>query len=343
MSEPEESTDFQLEWLVRGHLDRAAEQFDPRPLFSRLTSNRPDSKTRSAPLIARRRPARAIWRIVGLASAASLLVAAAASFLRERPVQAKGATVVQEARQAHSIPVDRCYLVEVRRESPVAAELAPNSPQVRLTRLWTRGDRFWVESARADQRWAWGRDKEDRFWIAFGPHTAVRMGADEVPPWLNLYCDLHSLNVERWLGEVLDRFDLTRETDSSESDSLTIRITAKARAFEIPPPVPSIDRAEIEVDAQTRVIRRMVVRRVWKGEPFATVTYSLLETDALDPTDYQVEGHLSDPSEIFTRDHEPQRRKELLARWFGGRPGRTLQGLERPKSPEIPDPERTSR
>ena len=53
-----------------------------------------------------------------------------------------------------------------------------------MTRLWTRGDRFWVESARPGQRWAWGRDEANRFWVAFGPHTAVSLEADEVPYWL---------------------------------------------------------------------------------------------------------------------------------------------------------------
>ena len=206
---------------------------------------------------------------------------------------ARGETVVREARRAHSMPIDRCYLVEVRRESSVVAELSPTTPQVRVTRLWSRGDRFWVESARPDQRWAWGRDDANRFWIAFGPHTAVRMEPDEVPYWLNLYCDLHSLNVEQLLGEVLSRFELTRETGPGDSGSSTIRILATA-PIELRP-FPSIRTIELEIDAETRVIRRMVVRRVLNGQPFATVTYTLAETDALDPANYQLEGHLDGP------------------------------------------------
>jgi hypothetical protein len=323
MNESERPSDFDIEGLVRQHLDREAERIDPRALFASVLAELPASRVAPA--------GRRTVRWVAVAVAASLLVASAAFFWRDRTVLAKGETVVREARQAHSVPIDRCYLVEVRRESSLAAELAPNLPQVRVTRLWTRGDRFWVESARTDQRWAWGRDVANRFWIAFGPHTALRMEPNEVPDWLNLYCDLHSLNVEQLLGDVLNRFDLTRETSASSSDASTIRVTARARDRDIPRPVPSIEGAEIEIDAETRVIRRMVVRRVWKGEPFATVTYSLLETDALDPAVYQVEGHLSDPSEIFTRDHEPQRRKELLGRWFGARAGRGLRTIEPPK------------
>jgi hypothetical protein len=206
------------------------------------------------------------------------------------------------------------------------AELSPANPPVRQTRLWTRGDRFWIESAHPEQRWAWGRDESNRFWIAFGSHAAVRMEADEIPYWLNVYCDLHSLNFEKWLGEVLNRYELTRETKPGDADvsTIVVRARAKAKARIATPQFPSIGSAELEIDAETRVVRRMVVRRVLNGEPFATVTYTLAETDARDPAEYRLEGHVSDASEIFTRENKPERRRELLARWFGPRNMRRL-------------------
>jgi hypothetical protein len=323
MIEPDSPTDLEIERLVRASLDRASEQVDPRPLFERIAGE-------SRP--ARRRKSTYPWRWAGMAAAALVLVAICFPILRQdRKVLAKGETVVREARQAHLQPIDRCYLVEVRRESSLAAEVAPNLPSVRQTRLWTRGDRFWVESVHPDQRWAWGRDEANRFWIAFGPHAAVRYEADEVPDRIKIYCDLHSLNLERWLGDVLDRFDLTREEVPADEDASTIRIKAKAR--NVVAIGPAVQSAELEVDAETRVIRRMVVRRVWDGEPLATVTYSLSETDALDPADYQVEGHLVEPFGIFTRDHDPQRRKELATRWFGNRAARPPRPLESSRRP----------
>jgi hypothetical protein len=322
MTEPDSPTDLEIERLVRASLDRASERVDPRPLFDRIAAG---SRSR------RRKPAYP-WRWAGLGAAALVLIGVCFPIVRQdRRVLAKGETVVREAREAHLQPIDRCYLVEVRRESSLAAEIAPNLPQVRQTRLWTRGDRFWVESVRPDQRWAWGRDEANRFWISFGPHAAIRYEADEVPDWLNLYCDVHSLNVERWLGDVLDRFDLTREDVPADEDASTIRIKAKAR--DVVAIGPGVQSAELEVDAETRVIRRMVVRRVMNGEPLATVTYSLSETDALDPAVYEAEGHLVDPSEISTRDHNSQRRKELVARWFGNRPGRWTRPLDPSKRP----------
>jgi hypothetical protein len=43
-------------------------------------------------------------------------------------------------------------------------------------------------------------------------------------------------------------------------------------------------------------------------EPLQRGTDTLAETDALDRAEYRLEGHLSDPFEIFTRENKPERR-----------------------------------
>ena len=324
MNRLDPQADLEVERLVRAHLERGAETIDPRPAFEKIQKSLAAPSLDSVAEFGHRPKsrARAAWKWAGAVAAAAAVITGFVLLVQERTALAKGETVVREARRAHLLPIDRCYLVEIKRESSLVAELSPASPQVRQTRLWTRGDRFWVESVRPVQRWAWGRDEANRFWIAFGPHTAVRMEADEIPFWLNVYCDLHSLNFEKWLAEVLNRFELTRDTKHGDADSSTIVVRAKAKARAKIPQSPSVESAELEIDAETRVVRRMVVRRVLNGAPFATVTYTLAETDALDPADYQVEGHLSEPSEIYTRENKPERRKELLARWFGPGSGR---------------------
>jgi hypothetical protein len=328
MIRPDDRTDLDVECLIRAHLDRSAEMIDPRPLFGKITLSLAGPSSERLPEVVRVRAVRAAWKWAGAAAAVAALITGFVALMHEPTALAKGETVVREARRAHLLPIDRCYLVEVKRESALVVELSPGNPQVRQTRLWTRGDRFWVESVRPEQRWAWGRDEANRFWIAFGPHTAVRMEAGEVPFWLNVHCDLHSLNFEKWLGEVLNRFELTRETKPGDADSSTIVVRAKAKARPAIKQYPVVSSAELEIDAQTRVVRRMVVRRVSNGEPFATVTYTLAETDALDPAEYQLEGHLREPFEIYTRENNPERRKELLVRWFGPRSGRRFSTPE---------------
>jgi hypothetical protein len=328
MSRPDSPADRNVERLVRAHLERTAETIDPRPLFGKIQQGLAPVSRRSVPIVGHRPGIRAVWKWAAAAAAVAAVITGFALLLQEQTALAKGETVVRQARRAHLLPIDRCYLVEVRRESSLVAELSPGNPQVRQTRLWTRGDRFWVESVRPEQRWAWGRDEANRFWIAFGPHTAVQMDADEIPFWLNVYCDLHSLNFEKWFGEVLNRFELSREAKTGDADSSTIVVRARAKARASMPQHSYVGSAELEIDAETKVIRRMVVRRLLNGDPFATVTYSLAETDSLDPADYQVEGHVSDPSEIYTRENGPERRKELLARWFDRRPGRPFPARE---------------
>ncbi len=56
---------------------------------------------------------------------AAALVVVVGFLLQNRTALARGDVVVREARQAHTMPIDRCYLVEVRRESSMAAELSP--------------------------------------------------------------------------------------------------------------------------------------------------------------------------------------------------------------------------
>ena len=331
MNQPEHQADLDVERLVRAGLERSAETIDPRALFGRIEQSLSTLSSQGSPEFGRRRVFRAAWKWAGGLAAAAAIVIGFAVLMHERTALAKGETVVREARRAHRLPIDRCYLVEVRRESSLVAELSPASAQVRQTRLWTRGDRFWVESVRPEQRWAWGRDEANRFWIAFGPHTAVRLEAGEVPFWLSVHCDLHSLNFEKWLGEVLARFELTRETKAGDADSSTIVVRATAKARPAVSQYPTVSSAELEIDAQTRVVRRMVVRRVSSGEPFATVTYTLAETDALDPADYQLEGHLVEPYEIYTRENHPERRRDLLNRWFAPRSGRRFPMLEQVK------------
>ncbi len=286
------------------------------------------SRSTGVPLLATPRSERVAWKWAGAAAvAAAVVIGAVALFLQERTALAKGETVVREARQAHAMPIDRCYLVEVRRESSLVAELSPADPQVRQTRLWTRGDRFWVESVRPEQRWAWGRDEANRFWIAFGPHTAVRIEAGEVPFWLNVYCDLHSLNFEKWLGEVLNRFELTRETKARRRGLVDHRGSRHGPRH--------VRRAVSRSPYRRARDRRPDAGRAPYGRPadlerrpFATVTYTLAETDCARSDRLPARGASAEPFEIYSATTIRSGARRLLARWFGPRSGRRFRTLE---------------
>jgi hypothetical protein len=290
--------DDRLESLVRAHLDRRAESVDPRPLFARVQAS------------LGRRP-RAARRWAWPMAAAAAVMAAFLLWQGRAPAQASAARLVEEARKAHHLPLDRCYLVELRPESGLLDEAAPAQPP-RTTHLWTRGDRFWVEAVGPRLTVSWGRDDKGRVWMAFGPRRAVRVEPDEVPRWLAVHCDTLTLRPETLLNEVLAHFELTREASAGDAATQVVRATRK-----FPHPFASLRSAVLEIDAETKVIRRLTLERMRQGRLVATVTYTLAETRVLDDGKYELEGHLVEPYEVYTREYRPERRQVYLGRWFG--------------------------
>lgn len=299
-------SDDQLEALVRGALEREAEGIDPRPRLARLER----ALAENAP------PRRRSWRRLGawgLGTAAALLLA----FLlgqHSGPAQASPQELIQEARKTYQLPLDRCYLIEIRKETELPGEANPLGSEVKVHRLWTRGDRFWIESANPKLRWAWGQDERGSVWLAFGPHRAVRLDRDEVPRWLSWNCELLSFRPQKLLDDVLRDFDLRREVAGDNLASLTQTVSATLKAGHWHPTVRA---ARLELDAETKVVRKLVVERTRLGQFVATVTYTLIETQTQEDAKYALEGHLTAPYEIYARDHQPEKRVELLTRWYG--------------------------
>ena len=314
--------DDQFDALLRDQLDRQAEQVDPRPLFHAImarstTRGGPGSTAASAPLAPAAPP-----RKTSLARAARFLASAAALAaclllgLYLAPAWQAHATaeeLVREARVAHRQPLDRCYLVELRASS-LLDERAPQRDAFRTNRLWTRGDRFWMESANPTARWAWGRDNRGGMWIAaFGGRAGVRLDADEVPRSLDAACDVMSMRPDTLLDDVLRDFDLRREPSAADAPGVRV-IDAALKPGHTHP---TVGAARIELDAETRVIRRLVLHRTRGGQPVATVTYTLVDTVPQDDGKYDVGGHLLPPGEVYTRDRNPDRRREILRLWLG--------------------------
>ncbi|MFO0879106.1 MAG: hypothetical protein U0840_17315 [Gemmataceae bacterium] len=288
-----------LDALIRDHLDRQAETIDPRPHLVRL-------QRRLHPTPARR--ARWAWPL----AAAAAVMAAFLLWQGRAPAQASAESLLRETRQTYHLPLDRCYRVELEPVGTLADD--PPLAVFRTTRLWTRGDRFFVESVGPRLRWAWGRDEAGQIWMALGSRRGVRIDPDEVPRWLQLQCDLLTLRPEPLLGEILAHFHLHRETSVDETGSTREVIHATRRFL---PRLASLRSATLEIDPDSKVLRRLTLERVRQGNLVARVRYTLVETQPLDPARYDLAGHLDDDHEVYTRDHRPQRRLVFLKRWFG--------------------------
>lgn len=301
-----------LDAAIRARLDRAAEGIDPRPLFARIVPAEVRQPGGSHPPLARK------WRFAGylggVAVAAGLAFVFFGGLFYAKPEPATAEGLVRDAQQAHHQPVDRCYLVEVRRESDAADESRRVTALSPTTRLWTRGDRFWIESANPNQRWAWGRDERGGVWLAFGvvQSRGVRLDPDEVPRSLEQASDLYSMQLETLLSNIRRDFTLTREP---LPDGPGVLISAALKPGRHSPTLRS---ATLELDAETKVVRKVVLNRVLNGQPFATVTYTLVETGTQDDAKYQLEGHLPPGSPVLSRTTLPRLRDEVLRKFFGG-------------------------
>jgi len=206
------------------------------------------------------------------------------------------------------MPLERCYLVDIEHEATDEGLAAFGEP--RLMRVMTREDRFWVEVSRGEHRWAWGRDEAGMTWLMLGPKWGMRIAADETAVPLARLGDTYSLQVDTLLGNLLRDFDLYREPAADPAAQIV-------RAEPRPGAKPAwLRRAVLEIDRETKVLRRLVLSKVWPKRS-VTVTFTLADSTPGDDARYRLEGHLTAPYQIFDSTSNPDLRREILLRWFG--------------------------
>jgi len=313
-----------IERLLAEHLRRQAEALNVELLLSRIRGTmavEPEvsAKATVTPSLTLQAPRRLrlFGKILAWTGGTVAIFALAFAFLfGGRPEPLRAATpqeLLQEAQKTHHLPLDRCYLVEFQREVDANEEPSPMAVASRTTRLWTRGDRFWIEGNHPRFRFAWGRDENGIIWISPGPKRGVRIDPEEAPRWLTMNCDISELRPEHLLNELLRDFDLTREAGSSPAVQV-IRAELKPGRW-----TPALRSAVVELDTETKALRRVVLRRQPSGGRTVTTTYTLVETATQNDDRYRLEGHLVDPFEIYSTENQPQRRRDVLTLLFGPR------------------------
>jgi hypothetical protein len=323
MNEPTSLPPDPLERLLVEHLDREASRLDAGSVLSRIRSTMA-VESLPAPVSPAPAPAAPVSRsyrwlrwIGGLATAACLFLAGGFFWNTDQPLKASSPqALLQEAQKTLHQPVYRCYLVEVQRKTDLTDDSNPFVSFSRQTRLWTRGDRFWIESSfpkAPNIRNYWGRDEQGTTWMTFGPREGVLFQPSETPRWLQVYGDLCSMQPDRLLAEVLRDFDLDREAAPDGSASHTIKATLKPGRWH-----PALKEAVLELDAETKALRRVTLRRVPVEGVNLTTTYTLLETKNQDEVEYPLDGR-EGKREFYTADYKPERRQQLLVPLFGQR------------------------
>ncbi|MCE9531854.1 MAG: hypothetical protein K8T89_12125 [Planctomycetes bacterium] len=259
-----------LDRMLGDHLDRQARGIDPAPLMDRI------QKTMAAedppvPVVAPKRSYRWLRWSAGLATAACLVVAVLVFQKSDQPLRASPQALLQETQKTFHQPVYRCYLVEVQRETNLTDESNPFVAPQRRTVLWTRGDRFWMETTfpgmpgMPPRRNFWGRDEQGTIWMTtFASREGALITPAETPRWLSVYSDLCSMQPDRLIAEVLRDFDLRREEATEGSPIHIITADLKPGRWH-----PALKGAVLELDSETKVLRRVVLQRAsgprWGG------------------------------------------------------------------------------
>jgi hypothetical protein len=242
------------------------------------------------------------------ALAASLLVGVFLLF-SGGSIQASPRDLVERARSVHAKPIDRCYVVRVE----IPPEVRKHFPRFdfdRESRLWTRGDRYFVELPNGHS--FWGRDEAKRVWFVPTPDAAVQFDDDEVPAVLQEFLNIRAVNLADLLAEVLADCDLTWANNVDVANDVR-RVYAVGRD-----PSRSLRGAVIDVDKDTNVVRRLAIDRQLFRDPRAkvSITFTLADTSPQELSQYTAAGHLKPGAPILDRSHKVAR-IGLLTRHLG--------------------------
>lgn len=300
-----------IDGLVRDHLDRMADSVDG-PAFLQQVRGRMVSRTRQPWW---NRPTR---RAAMVATAASL---AGAGLLWFWPTpEATADELIREAKAALAVqPRDRHYTIETVWEDWIAAKF----PALRLpsrAELWTRGDAFWLEKVGPASHLStpirsWGRDPAGRLWVSPNPRVCLILEPEDIPEPLALITDFYRLEMESLLGEVLARFQLSREPGPGS----LVRVIARPRPVHFGGRAnPRLREIRLLVEPHERTVREVVVERNASHQLGATVTFTLVETTDLPSERYEYNAHIEPETRVFDLGRlRPPRREQLLRLHLG--------------------------
>jgi hypothetical protein len=257
-----------------------------------------------SPLRRRRR-----WLLTAAIALAASILFAVFLLIAGSPVQASPRNVVERARNVHQVPTDRCYSVKVAVPLEVRRQF-PRFDFDRDSRLWTRGDRYFVELP--GDNGVWGRDEQNRVWFVPTPDAGARFDDNEVPAVFREFLNVRAVRLDELLDEVLAECELTWATNVDVPSDVR-RVYAIGRNDER-----WLRHAIIDVDKETNVIQRLALDRQLFRDPRAkvSVTFMLIDTSAQDISRYSAEGHLKPGAPIHDRRH-PAVRMGLMLRHLG--------------------------
>lgn len=304
--------------LIREHLDLEARTVDAEAMLRRVRPVSPSSRP------AHERRSRWSWFASGMAIAASIALVIAIAL--PAPKVATAAELVSDAQSTHNRGLDRCYQLTIEIETG-AIRMLDLPPIVRTSKVWTRGDQFYLETTPPNPRQpplVWGQDATGRVWVAISPKAGLLFEPDEINEPVATACELMSLRTVSLLSQLLADFDLSRTDAGKSGEPYRVEAVFKRPTGGMPPKVREV---RLDLDPRSKEIRKAVLKRNVPAPPGGfhalTLTFDLIETADLPANVYTLGGHLDIGANIFDR-RDPHRKmrtafREELIRRFGER------------------------
>lgn len=307
MNEKQPIPDDEVERLVRDHLQREEQAVNAGAVLAGVRSRLAAQIVATVPSPTRPSRVRRWAGRAALAMAASILVAILWALPVATP-QASAETLVRQLQQVHARPVELCYSREESNPPALDDKLLPPLPVE--ARIWTRGDRFFMETVLPNGRTStWGRDAEGRVWFAPQPRVGFQFEAHDVPLGLARMCDMRSMNLDTLLSQVLANFDLQRKDAGSGLQVVEARPRPEQQFL-------PIRFVRLEIDSQKKILRKLEMHRR-HPEGMARAVFSLQERASPRPdTHYTLKGHLADDAKIYSLDDPPPVRLKLLRKHY---------------------------
>jgi hypothetical protein len=296
-----------IERVVREHLDREAAGVDAGAILARVR-----------PVV---EPSRRSWLRWTAGAAGGALAAGIAGVLFLNPEQppqlAAAEQLVREAKTAHADAADRLYQLVTENEIPVLRRLQI-PPLAKTYRVWTRGERFWIETVGDGPHYAAGQDSQSRIWFALSRQRGLLFEPGEVGEPLARICDFVSLRAVQTLGEILEGFTMLRKDAGQPGESIRIEANIRPNFLNRNP---RFRRIVLELDPTSKLIQSASFQRQVDGEPAASLTFTLLDAAPQPDTVYELRHHLDVDAEILDRkepwrlDRRSKFRDEFLKRF----------------------------
>lgn len=213
--------------------------------------------------------------------------------------------------------IDRCYIVKVEgegrlRRSRLKGRIVPTD-----SKLWVRGKSFVQIFDSSDNTLIWGRDEQGSVWFTIAGKSAAVFEADRVPDALQELCDLRTLDMATLLESLLRDYQLEYAERIDGIHTIIANPLAKVSHTKY-------GTVEIEIDAPSRLVRRVTLDRLKEDRVVAVISFSLDDIQQREATFYDVQTHLAGNADLLGEGSKLGDRLELLKEF--------LQKLRSPQS-----------